>query len=87
MGKAVFFKLLRCSGLPLLFREVVQRRRATILLFHDLSKETAAKAFDYLAAKYRLLDLQTFLRTCRAERQAAAQEPHRDLRRRVRRQL
>jgi peptidoglycan/xylan/chitin deacetylase (PgdA/CDA1 family) len=66
MGKAVLFKLLRCSGLPLLFREVVQRRRITILLFHDLSKETAAQAFDFLAAKYHLLDLQTFLQMGRA---------------------
>ncbi len=66
MGKAVLFKLLRCSGLPLLFREVIQRRRVTILLFHDLSRETAAQAFAFLAAKYHLLDLQTFLRMGRA---------------------
>jgi len=66
MPRAFLFKILRFSGLPLLFRELVQRRRVTILLFHDLSRETAARTFDYLAAKYHLLDLQTFVRQCRS---------------------
>jgi peptidoglycan/xylan/chitin deacetylase (PgdA/CDA1 family) len=35
------------------------------LLFHDLPKETAARTFDFLASKYHVLDLQTFLRKCK----------------------
>jgi peptidoglycan/xylan/chitin deacetylase (PgdA/CDA1 family) len=65
MQKALLFKILRFSGLPLLFREVIQRRRVTILLFHDLRQDTAAQTFDYLASNYHLLDLQTFLRANR----------------------
>ena len=63
--RALLFKILRFSGLPLLFRELIQRRRVTILLFHDISRETAARTFACLAARYRLLDLQTFIRKCK----------------------
>jgi peptidoglycan/xylan/chitin deacetylase (PgdA/CDA1 family) len=63
---ALVFKILRFSGLPLLVRELIQRRRVTILLFHDISRETAARTFDCLAARYHLLDLQTFIRKCKA---------------------
>jgi len=66
MSHSLLFKILRFSGLPWLFREVLQRRRVTILLFHDISRETAARTFDYLAAKYHLLDLQTFIRKRRS---------------------
>jgi peptidoglycan/xylan/chitin deacetylase (PgdA/CDA1 family) len=64
--KTLLFKILRFSGLPLLVRELIQRRRVTILLFHDISKETAARTFECLAARYHLLDLQTFIRQCKA---------------------
>jgi peptidoglycan/xylan/chitin deacetylase (PgdA/CDA1 family) len=66
MPHPVVFKILRFSGLPFLFRELVQRRRVTILLFHDLSPETAARTFDYLSSKYHFLDLRTFIRACQA---------------------
>jgi poly-beta-1,6-N-acetyl-D-glucosamine N-deacetylase len=62
--RSLLFKILRFSGLPFLFRELVQRRRVTILLFHDISRETAAQTFDYLSRRYHLLDLQTFIRAC-----------------------
>lgn len=66
MSKALLFRILRYSGLPLLFRELVQRRRVTILLFHDISRETAVRTFTVLSARYHFLDLQTFLRQCRS---------------------
>jgi peptidoglycan/xylan/chitin deacetylase (PgdA/CDA1 family) len=65
--RAILFRILRFSGLPLLVRELIQRRRVTILLFHDISRETAARTFDCLAARYHLLDLQTFIRQCQAK--------------------
>jgi len=68
ISRAVLFKLLRYSGLPFLFRELVQRRRVTILLFHDISRQTAARTFDCLSKRYHLLDLQTFIRVCQEER-------------------
>jgi len=63
--KTVLFKILRFSGLPFLLRELIQRRRVTILLFHDISQETAQRTFDCLSKRYHLLDLQTFIRTCK----------------------
>jgi len=66
MPKALLFKILRFSGLPFLFREILQRRRVTILLFHDISRDTAAQTFDVLSARYHLLDLQTFVRKCQS---------------------
>lgn len=73
--KALLFKLLRFSGLPLLFRELIQRRRVTILLFHDISRATAEKTFECLAKRYHLLDLQTFIQTCQAAPAEAPEPP------------
>jgi len=64
--RALLFKILRFSGLPLLVRELIQRHRVTILLFHDISRETAARTFECLGARYNLLDLRTFIRNCKA---------------------
>ncbi|MCX6562347.1 MAG: polysaccharide deacetylase family protein [Candidatus Aminicenantes bacterium] len=59
--KRLLFAILRFSGLPVLFRETLQRRKVTILLFHDLTAESAEKAFSYLSRKYRLIGLDDFL--------------------------
>jgi poly-beta-1,6-N-acetyl-D-glucosamine N-deacetylase len=67
--KTILFKILRFSGLPWLFRELIQRRRVTILLFHDIPPEAAEKTFDCLSQRYHFLDLQTFIRTCQNGRQ------------------
>ncbi len=45
--KKLIFKALRYSGLPFLFREIFQRNRVSILLFHDISKDTASQTFKY----------------------------------------
>lgn len=55
------FKVLRYSGLPYLFREFVQRKRLTILLYHNISRENADKTFPYLAEKYHIIGLQDYL--------------------------
>jgi len=59
--KKLLYTVLRFSGLPVLFREVLQRRKVTILLFHDLTTEAAEKAFAYLSRKYHLIGLDDFL--------------------------
>ncbi len=71
MANPVVFKILRFSGLPFLFRELVQRHRVTILLFHDISPETATRTFDYLSSNYHLLDLRTFVRACQTQDNAS----------------
>ena len=57
----LLFKALRISGLPFLVRELVQRNKVTILLFHDISKETAEQTFSYLSRKYNIIDLNDFI--------------------------
>jgi peptidoglycan/xylan/chitin deacetylase (PgdA/CDA1 family) len=55
------FKLIRFTGLPLLFRELVQRHKVTILMFHDVRAEQAALAFPWLKKHYHLIGLQEYL--------------------------
>lgn len=55
------FKILRLSGLPFLFRELLQRNRVTIVMLHDPAPDVAERAFLYLKKHYRLIGLNTFL--------------------------
>ena len=59
--KKFLFKILRYSGLPFLFRELIQRNRITILLFHDISPETAEVTFQFLKKKYNIIGLNDLL--------------------------
>ena len=59
--KNIIFRILRYSGLPLLFREIIQKNRITILLFHDISPETAEFTFQFLQKKYNIIDLNDLL--------------------------
>ncbi len=60
MNKLIF-KALRYSGLPFIFREIFQRNRVSILLFHDINRATASQSFKYLAKNYNILDLNDFI--------------------------
>lgn len=59
--KKIVFKILRYSGLPLIFREIIQKNRITILLFHDISIDTAEFTFHFLKKKYNLIHLNDLL--------------------------
>lgn len=59
--KRIIFKILRYSGLPIFFREIIQRNRITILLFHDVSPQTAEFTFQFLKKKYNLIELNDLL--------------------------
>jgi peptidoglycan/xylan/chitin deacetylase (PgdA/CDA1 family) len=63
--KRVLFKFIRWSGLPFLFREIFQRSKITILLFHDIETKTARKAFSYLSKKYNIISLHDFVSTAK----------------------
>lgn len=69
--KRLVFKLVRYSGLPFLFREFVQKRRVTILLFHDIGPETAAMTFSFLSKRYNIISLDDFIRACRDKNERA----------------
>lgn len=53
--------LMRLTGIPLLIRETLQRRRVTILLYHRLDPETADRHFEVLRHRYTPISLQRFL--------------------------
>ncbi|MGB6153964.1 MAG: polysaccharide deacetylase family protein [Pricia sp.] len=59
--KKLIFKILRYSGIPFLVREIVQRRKVTILLFHDIDEATAEKQFSYLLQNYNIISLNDFI--------------------------
>src|SRR6266550_3386783 len=60
------FVLLRYSGIPFLLREVIQRRKVTILVYHALPNAWARKHFQALRARYHIIALADYLRA-RAE--------------------
>lgn len=64
------FKIIRYSGLPFLFREIIQRKKITILLFHDINTEIAYKVFKYLSRKYNIIDLNNFINICNQKKKA-----------------
>jgi peptidoglycan/xylan/chitin deacetylase (PgdA/CDA1 family) len=64
IAKKHVFRAVRYTGLPYLFRELIQRNRVTILLFHDIDKESAVTAFNYLSSRYNIIDLNVFIEAC-----------------------
>ncbi len=61
----LLFKILRYSGLPFLFREVVQRPRVTIVMMHDISLPAARQAFSYWKRHYNIITMQDYLNACK----------------------
>lgn len=55
------YKALRWSGVAWLWREVVQRRKVTFLLFHDMEAADAERNFDYLKQHYNIIGLNDYL--------------------------
>lgn len=62
--KKLIFRLLRISGLPSLVRETIQKKKVTVLVFHDMGVETAEQVFAYLAKHYNFISLNQFLQAC-----------------------
>ncbi|MFL6713491.1 MAG: polysaccharide deacetylase family protein [Sulfurifustis sp.] len=60
MRDVVFF-LLRLTGLPLLLREVIQRRRVSILCYHDPAPEDFARHLRLLTRIYNVISLERYL--------------------------
>jgi peptidoglycan/xylan/chitin deacetylase (PgdA/CDA1 family) len=57
----ILYKLLRYSGLPFLFREILFRNSTRIVMFHDIGAEAAERAFGYLARRYNIVSLNDYL--------------------------
>ena len=59
--RKLIFGCLRFSGLPFLVRHLVQRNKVTILLYHDISKETTDMTFSRLKDLYNIISLQDYI--------------------------
>ncbi len=51
---------IRYSGLPFIFREVLQKDKVTILFFHEIDPEVAEEVFRYLIDNYNIISLNEF---------------------------
>jgi len=61
MIKELSFMFLRVTLLPFLIREFIQRKRITILLYHDLEPEIAEKHFKMLKNRYNIISLRDYV--------------------------
>lgn len=57
----IVYNGLRWSGIAWLWREVVQRRIVTFLLFHDMETTDAERNFAYLKRHYNIISLNDYL--------------------------
>ena len=61
------FKALRYSGLPFLIRSFIQRKKVTIVLFHNPEVAAADMAFKYLKSKYNIIDLNDYVNALKSQ--------------------
>ena len=59
------YKILKYSGLPFLFREILNKNKVRILMFHDIDKKTAKQTFKYLLKKYNIISLTDYISVCK----------------------
>ncbi len=55
------FALLRFSGLPFILREIVQRNKITIVVYHAMPARVAERHFRALSARYNITSLSAYL--------------------------
>ena len=61
LARSAVFTLLRFSGLPFLVRELWQRNKVTIVVYHELDASRADVHFAALRARYNVISLSHFL--------------------------
>ena len=57
----IIFKILRYSGLPFLFRRIIQQNKVTIIMMHDISSLAAEQAFLFWKQNYNLISFRDYL--------------------------
>ena len=65
--RRVVFILIRLTGLPFLFREVFQKNKITIILFHNPNAETSEMIFSEIEKKYNIISLKNYLDTIKSK--------------------
>ncbi|HPG09153.1 MAG TPA: polysaccharide deacetylase family protein [Saprospiraceae bacterium] len=68
MMTKLLYKILRYSGLPVIFREFIQRDKVTILMLHDINLQSARRSFEYLSRKYNFISLRAYVDALKNER-------------------
>lgn len=58
---SLVYKILRYSGTAWLWRELLQRKKVTFLLFHDMSAADAERNFTYIKRHYNIINLYDYL--------------------------
>jgi len=61
MIRKLLFILLRLTLIPFFIREVIQRKRITILVYHDVKPEIADMHFEILKSKYNIIPLRDYI--------------------------
>lgn len=61
MLKRVICVLLRITLIPFFIREIIQRKKVTIILYHDIKADTVDRHFRVLQAKYNIISLRDYL--------------------------
>jgi len=61
MIRKLLFILLRLTLIPFFIREVIQRKRTTILVYHDIKPEIADMHFEILKSKYSIISLRDYV--------------------------
>ena len=56
------YKFLRYSGLPFFFKNILQKKKVTILLYHDPDPKVVGRQFQYLLKEYNVISLDDFLK-------------------------
>lgn len=67
---SLFNRLVTLSGLPALLRSTVQRRRPTVLNYHDPSPETIAEHLRFLDGRFEFVTLRQVVEWVRGDREA-----------------
>ncbi len=59
--KKIMYYIINKCGIPFLVRNFFQRNKVTILLFHDLKTDSAAKVLKFVKDKYNIIKLDAFI--------------------------
>lgn len=62
--KIFLVKIIYFSGLPFIIREVIKRKKVTIIVLHDPAPAFASKHFLWLSRNYTIISLDHFLSVC-----------------------
>ena len=62
MIKKLVFILLRLTAIPFFIREIIQTKRVTIILYHDIKPDKADRHFRILRSKYNIISLKQYVK-------------------------